>query len=184
MRNVQIFVLGILFVLAVFLLPVEAKSDSHLGQKIQDHVMLVADFVPEEQAPCPGLFAQKDLFRVFPDGTQSSDPFRVPNGKILVITDVAWSVFDEDNLFDAGSMVLVGITIGNQGPVVFESSVFVPEGAGAPQTVRKNESLTAGFPVGENGVVCAFAYLHINSLVTSQSVGSLYLRGYLINAPE
>jgi hypothetical protein len=180
-RHVRILSLVALIVLAACVLPVEAKP-THLAQKIQDHVMLVAAVVPEEDEPCSGIsFSGFDLFRVFPDGTKSPTPFRVPSGKILVITDVEWSV-DGLQLMPlvTGSMAELRFRIGD-GPLVFQSSVVVQAES---RIAGKNEYLATGILVGENALICPEAILWegVNSL--DPSIRILILRGYLINAAQ
>ena len=69
-----------------------AGKKSHLGQDIQNHIMLVSDFVAPGEGPCVGAsFENKAFFQVFPDGTTSESPFQLASGR-LVITDVEWSV--------------------------------------------------------------------------------------------
>ena len=73
---------------------VEAASKSHLGQKIDDHIMLVSDSVETGEGPCENSsFVDKAFFQVFPNGTKSESPFQLSSGR-LVITDIEWSVFD------------------------------------------------------------------------------------------
>jgi len=77
--------IALLFLLP-FLMPVEAKPESatHLGQKIQDHVMLVVRAVPEHESPCraQASFQEIDIFRVSPNGNVSSTPFGYLSEKV------------------------------------------------------------------------------------------------------
>jgi hypothetical protein len=176
-RYLSIFGLSILLMLGLSVLPIEAKSLSHLDQKIEEHVMLVSDFVPAEEGPCSGIsFSGKDFFRVFPDGTESSTPFRVPSGQNLVITDVEWSVFNQ--FFQTGFNVSLSIFIGNfEGPRVFHSFVTVDANNGR---AAKSEYSTAGFIVGEGEFVCPTSSLiHPDGNVT-MTIADVILRGYLI----
>jgi hypothetical protein len=180
-RRLRILGLSVLLVLAAFTLPVEAKP-THLGQKIQDHVMLVAAVVPEEDEPCSGVsFSGLDLFRVFPDGAKSPTPFRVPNGKILVITDVEWSV-DALLLMPlvTGSMAELRLTIGD-GPIVFQSSVVVQAES---RIAGKNEHSTTGIQVGENALICPEAIIWEGVDSLDPSIRIFLLHGYLINAGQ
>src|SRR5262245_61253527 len=73
-----------------------AAQVSHLGQDISDHVVLrdstLAGRATDMCLSATVSFKDRAFFRVFPDGTQAADPFMVPAGRLLVITDVEWSV--------------------------------------------------------------------------------------------
>src|SRR5262245_4684056 len=73
-----------------------AAQASHQGQDISDHVVLRDGNLSGRGAGtgvCPSAsFSDKALFRVSSDGTSASEPFTVPAGRQLVITDVEWNV--------------------------------------------------------------------------------------------
>src|SRR5262245_48819026 len=68
---------------------------SHQEQDINDHVVLRDGSLSGRYADdvcASASFKGKGLFRVSPDGTLASAPFTVPAGRLLVITDVEWTV--------------------------------------------------------------------------------------------
>jgi hypothetical protein len=178
--------LACIMVAAVTLIgePAEAQI-SHQGQDISDHVTLRNGSLSDRgPALCPSTasFKDKALFRVFPDGTMASDPFMVPSGRQLVITDVEWNV---DRLASgyplvAGFTVRTRVAIGNATTVntVFLSrTVQVGSERGA---VSGNEQLTTGFVVAPNTAMCPTSASFGSNVVQSARIVELVLRGYLI----
>ena len=55
---------------------------SHLLQNPREHVVLTRDY---HVGGC-GI-QQSDFFRIYSNGTKDSNPFRVPVGRLLVVTD-------------------------------------------------------------------------------------------------
>jgi hypothetical protein len=164
-----------------------AAQISHQGQDISDHVVLRDwSLSGRSEAVCPsnGSFADRALFRVFPDGTRASDPFTVPAARQLVITDVEWTV---DALstgwpLTPGETVRTRLLIGSGAAfnqVFLSRTVEVGPGGGR---VSGTEQLTTGFVVASNTAICPGSGEFGSSVVKSARLLELVLRGYLIGA--
>ena len=126
-----------------------AAQISHQGQDISDHVVLRDGSLSGRGLPvCPptASFKDKALFRVFPDGTRASDPFTVPPGRQLVITDVEWTVNGLSRApLTPGATVRTRLQIGSDmtfDQVFLSRTVEVGSERG---DVSGNEQLTTGF---------------------------------------
>ena len=157
---------------------VEAANKTHLGQKIEDHIMLTSDFVDE--APCGGLsFENKAFFQVFPNGTHSESPFQLASGR-LVITDVEWSVFGTvlgDPLLPNQTLRL-SISLGD-GPRVFQSELTV-DADSAEGRPGKSEYAATGFVVAPGVAICPDANELTHSGFLGVRIEHIVLRGYVI----
>ena len=114
---------------------------SHQGQDISDHVVLRdGSLSSRDPLVCPfnASFTGRGLFRVLPDGTQASEPFTVPAGRQLVITDVEWTVhaLSSGSPLTSGETVRTRVLIGNGTtfhPVFLSRTVrWVPRLAASP----------------------------------------------------
>ena len=160
---------------------------SHQGQDISDHVVL-RDGSLSSRAPvvCPfnASFTGRGLFRVLPDGTQASEPFTVPAGRQLVITDVDWTV-DASAIglpLISGETVRTRVLIGNGTtfhPVFLSRTVQVGPKAGR---VSGSEQLTTGFVVASNTAICPNSGEFNSGTVKAARLIEFAMRGYLINA--
>jgi hypothetical protein len=66
---------------------------THMGQAVADHVVLIDGFYKGRDTCKTLSFTDRALFRVSPDGELEPKPFKVPKGRVLVVTDVEWSAF-------------------------------------------------------------------------------------------
>ena len=163
-----------------------AAQISHQGQDISDHVVLRdGSLGGRGLAVCPpnASFKDKALFRVFPDGTRASDPFTVPPGRQLVITDVEWTVngLSQGPSLTAGATVRTRLQIGSDmtfDHVFLSRTVQVGSERGH---VSGNEGLTTGFVVAPNTTICADSAEFSSNTVRSARLVELVLRGYLIS---
>ena len=64
-----------------------SPPDSHMGQKVVDHVVLVSQFTDTPQN-CASPLINFELLRFFPSGILTK--FVIPAGRALVVTDVEW----------------------------------------------------------------------------------------------
>ena len=164
-----------------------AAQISHQGQDIGDHVVLRDGSQSGRVAsdcPATASFKDKGLFRVFPDGTQSSDPFTVPAARQLVITDVEWTVdaLSTGLSLATGDTVRTRLQIGSGTtfhPVFLSRTVEVGATRGA---VSGSEQLTTGVVVGSNTSVCPGSAAFGSNTVKSARLIELVIRGYLISA--
>jgi hypothetical protein len=160
---------------------------SHQGQNIIDHVVL-RDGNPSGRGSSSDVcqsasFKDKALFRVSPDGTQASEPFMVPAGRLLVITDVEWTVDATSGGFSLtpGWSVRTSVRIGSGATLtrVFLSRTVQVGAESAP--VSASEQLTTGFVIAPNTAICpSSTVLQSNGFVTAR-LFELILRGYLID---
>jgi hypothetical protein len=164
-----------------------AAQISHQGQDISEHVVLRdGSLTGRVEAVCPPTASFKDraLFRVWPDGTRASEPFTVPGGRQLVITDVEWTV---DAL--AGGLPLTpGETVRTRlqiGSGMTFNTVFLSrtgEVGSERGHVSGSEQLTTGFVVASNTAICPGSTEFSSGTVKSARLIELVLRGYLITA--
>ena len=162
-----------------------AAQFSHQGQPIGDHVVLRDGSLSGRGLPvCPptASFKEKALFRVFPDGTRAADPFTVPAGRLLVITDVEWTVngLSGGTPLTAGATVRTRLQIGSDmtfDHVFLSRTVEVGSERGY---VSGNEQLTTGFVVAPNTTICADSAEFGSNTIKSARLIELVLRGYLI----
>ena len=163
-----------------------AAQISHQGQDISDHVVLRDGSLGGRGLPvCPpnASFKDKALFRVFPDGTRASDPFTVPSGRQLVVTDVEWTV----NGLSAGPSLTSGATVRTRLHIGSDTSfeqVFLSRTVqvGSERgNVSGSEQLTTGFAVAPNTTICADSAEFSSNTVRSARIVELVLRGYLIS---
>jgi len=163
-----------------------AAQISHQGQDISEHVVLRdGSLTGRFEAVCPPTASFKDraLFRVLPDGTRASDPFMVPGGRQLVITDVEWTV---DALatglpLTPGATVRTRLQIGSAttfNPVFLSRTVEVSSERGS---VSGSEQLTTGFVVASNTAICPGSAEFSAGAVKSARLIELVVRGYLIS---
>jgi hypothetical protein len=142
---------------------------THMGQPSSEHVTLEVVGVNNTGDPRVDL----DFIRVLPDGTRPPSPprFRVPSGKVLVVTDVDWQY----NLGDPGQVQTLRLFIDNLtdpyiSSRVFESTIILnDEGKGGI-----SENMTSGFVVSSGGRIT------VDSFPGGGKISHLMLRGYLI----
>jgi hypothetical protein len=164
-----------------------AAQISHQGQVISDHVVLRDESLSGRGLPvCPptASFKDKALFRVFPDGTRASVPFTVPAGRLLVVTDVEWTVngLSSGPSLTAGATVRTRLSIGSDSTfdhVFLSRTVEVGPERGY---VSGSEQLTTGFVVAPSTTICADSAEFGSNTIRSARLIELVLRGYLINA--
>ena len=154
---------------------------------ITDYVVLRdGSFSGPVEAVCPltASFNDRALFRVLPDGTRASEPFTVPAGRNLVITDVEWTV---DALSTGLSLVPGGtvrtrLQIGSGSTfnqVFFSRTVEVGSESGR---ITGSEHLTTGVVVAPKTAICPASAEFTSSTVISARLLEIVLRGYLIMA--
>ena len=165
-----------------------AAQISHQGQDISEHVVLRdGSQTGRFEAVCPATasFKDKALFRVWPDGTLASEPFTVPAGRQLVVTDVEWTV----DALATGLSLIPGETVRTRlqiGSGMTFNQVFLSrsvEVGSERGRVSGSEQLTTGFAVGSNTAICPVSATFNSSTVKSARLIEIVLRGYLINSP-
>jgi hypothetical protein len=162
-------------------------SLTHLGQVVSEHVTLISQPGPEDPA-CQGFRWDKALFRAFPDGTVSREPFAVPTGQILVVTDVEWRKKWNGDLGEIHEVSIVLSIVVNGAHVFMSAPVLAPARNFA--FVGRSEQLTSGFLVGAPGHICPVAKEFAGEKGVSDpdtdpsSINELVLRGYLIQSRQ
>jgi hypothetical protein len=179
--------LACVVVAAVVAVEPAAAQISHQGQDISEHVVLRdGSLTGRFEGVCPATASFKDraLFRVWPDGSPASEPFTVPAGRLLVITDVEWTV---DALavglpLTPGETVRTRLQIGSGttfNQVFLSRSVEVGSERGR---VTGSDQLTTGFVVASNTAICPGSAEFNSATVKSARLIELVLRGYLITS--
>jgi hypothetical protein len=154
---------------------------THLGQNPLDHVVL------EIVGGMNGGYGPEklDFVRNGPDGTRVSAPspgsFRVPVGKLLVITDVDWQYAHgtpgDMQIFRLFADPLSSSSPPGSGLRVFESAIVLgPQGSGGASI-----AMTSGFTISSKARIGADVFPGPTGLGGLQHV---LLRGYLTIAPK
>jgi len=131
------------------------NPNTHMGQRASQHVTL--EVVSGFAGGCGPLYTSRshEFVRNLPDGTAASGRFRVPSGKVLVITDVDWQYVHPDGAAGAGAAVTVRLFIENLANDffsrrAFESTVTLSSlGEGGT-----SEAMTSGFIVSPAARIC------------------------------
>ncbi len=161
--------------------PAPPTNTTHMGVPPSEHVVL--EVVGGAVEGC-GV-AKWDFIRTLPDGTRASSFFRIPQGKMLVITDVDWQYHYEEQAY---KMMILRLMIYNLAEVtdhpgphphpnmrrVFESTVILNQfGEGGI-----SESMTSGFVVSSKARICPDLFPGPQG--PPFGLQHLILRGYLI----
>lgn len=158
-----------------------SAQTTHLGQHPLDHVMLRMERGVHGGCIWSG---GSEFFRVSPLGDNvEALPFRVPDGMLLVVTDVDWWV-EVDGAPREGEAVTFDLTLErpsftprNAGPRVFRD-VATEDAAGR---AGRSVSTTAGILLAPDARICPYALRGGSILVnTGDPVLEANLRGYLI----
>jgi hypothetical protein len=173
-------------VAAVTLTGVPAAAQISQGRDPSDYVVLRDSSFTGRVEVCPqtASFTDKALFRVGPDGALASEPFTVPAGRHLVITDVEWTV----DALSTGLSLIPGGTVRTRlqigsgdtfNPVFLSRTVEVgPEGG----RITGSEQLTTGVVVAPKTAICPSSAEFTAGPSISARLLEIVLRGYLINA--
>lgn len=164
-----------------------AAQISHQGQDVGDHVVLRdGPLTGRVDSICPpsASFNKRGLFRILPDGTRASEPFAVPAGRQLVVTDVEWTVdaLSSGLSLTAGATVRTRLQIGSGStfePVFLSRTVLVGSERSA---VSASEQLATGFAVAPSTAICPQATEFGASVLRAARVIEIALRGYLISS--
>jgi hypothetical protein len=150
-----------------------------MGQAPSNHVVL--ELVGGLKGGCgPGLL---DFIRVLPDGNMQSGAgglgYRVPKGKVLVVTDVDWQYVHPNHATAAGTIEILRLFIENLANTsirrrAFESTITLSsQGEGGV-----SESMTSGFVISSAARICPDVFPGPQG--PPFGLQHLILRGYLI----
>jgi hypothetical protein len=151
---------------------------THLGKSPSDHVVL--EVVGGMTGGC-GV-AKLDFERILPNGESvgtDGTGWRIPGGKLLVITDVDWQYIHPDGEVAAGTIQILRLNIENLSEPrkisrAFESTVTLSsKGEGGI-----SESMTSGFIVEPKARICPDVMP--GPLGPTGGLQHLILRGYLV----
>ncbi|MBI1744545.1 hypothetical protein HYR54_15970 [Candidatus Acetothermia bacterium] len=134
----------------------ESNVLTHVGQLASNHVTL--ELVGGAKGGC-GVH-MLDFVRVLPDGTtggpaNSNGFFRVPDGQVLIVTDVDWQYIHPNGASAVGTIEILRLFIENLADSTktrraFESTVTLSSaGSGGI-----SESMTSGFVVSSKARIC------------------------------
>ena len=152
-----------------------AQPLTHMGRSPQDHVLLKAN--PPDTGDC--VSNQKELRRILPDGTEETTAFQTPAGRMLVVTDVDWEVFDTPTFFSTDR--ILSIRLGTQNVIFYRISVTVTPDLVTGGTAGGNDRSFSGVVFGPGTTPCISAISFNGTGGGSNSVTSTSLvRGYLI----
>ena len=151
---------------------------THLLQNPEDHVVLTREYYV---GGC-GLL-ESEFFRIYPDGTKDDYPFRVPRGRLLVVTDVDWWLADFREPYNPGYATYFELALEHRvGNLISTYRVFMDTKLDDPQNrLGRSVSMTAGFLVAPDTRICPFAQV---APTNDRDILRLHiiLRGYLINS--
>lgn len=132
----------------IFPMSLSFSGPSHIAIRAGDFVTLVGDYTINDCSNGIGFV------RVYPDGSKDTQAFRVPHGKLFILTDIlihgplgaqasaSVGVLTIENLYDSNKKY--DLTINYTG--AYYSSSAAEFGAGG--------NLTSGFVVSENAKIC------------------------------
>lgn len=125
-------------------------------------------------------FVQLNADGTHKPGTSPSGTFRVPAGKVLVVTDVDWQYVHPNGAAGAGSDMTLRLSVKNlanaymPGNRAFESTITLSsKGEGGI-----SEKMTTGFPVSSKAMICPD--ITPGPMGPPSGLQHLILRGYLV----
>jgi hypothetical protein len=155
-------------------------AQSHLMQAPERHVVL-RDVYRDPRAPVGpcGSSWDRDFAEVSPMGTLADTPFSIPDGFVLVVTDIDWRV-DEGDLtaFVPGRVLQFTIHLGSPLAPVFTDGRLIDGHDGG--VIVESKSLTTGFRVAPGTPICASAHGVDEFGGARHDVTTVILRGYVI----
>jgi hypothetical protein len=140
--------------------------NSDLGQPIRDHVTLMCYGTVQGDSSVTWTF-----YRIFPDGTV--DGFSIPQGRILVVTDVDWNYNTGEHNQAQIFSIYMKMPKKNIRNKVFASTVIGDEYGSGGASV----SMTAGFVISKMNRMEPM-------LEFTGYLNDIILRGYLIDVPK
>jgi hypothetical protein len=181
-RAMIIVLLIIIVIFAVIIIKVNCPISnqplqSHLLQNPADHVVLSREY---HVGGC-GI-QESDFFRIYPDGTKDDTPFRVPDRRLLVVTDVDWWLADFHEPNAPGYATYFTLALEHKvGNLITTFRVFKDTLLNDPQDrLGRSVGMTAGFVVAPDTRICPFAQVAPSNDQDRLRINAI-LRGYLID---
>jgi hypothetical protein len=111
-----------------------------------------------------------------PDGTSSADPFRVPDGRELIVTELDWYYFNGL----PGTTVILSVLAENLRDSSKRSTVFQsPIRLGNDGVGGASERMTSGFAISSSARLCL--ELVNGSIGHPMRLSKVLLRGYMVD---
>lgn len=149
-----------------------AADITHVGTSASD--LLTLQVISGARTGCgPAKF---DVIRVLPDGTSGAEPFRIPEDRSMVITELDWYYFNGP----PGLTVVLSVFAENLRDPSRRNTVFQsPIRLGSDGVGGASERMTTGFAVSSSARLC-FEVLN-GSIGYPMRLSRVLLRGYLID---
>lgn len=168
---------------SVFLLagarPAEAGK-AHMGQKPEEHITLVSQ---ASGSPICSLSGNFNLHAVGTDGVPSAEPFLVPEGKRLVVTDVSWVVVQNPLAISAGNILGIEFRTSDlNSATLFRAGQPADANIDAANQWHGEVHMVTGFSIGAGLTLCPRAGTYSSSSGGLLTVYELYVQGYLIKS--
>jgi hypothetical protein len=146
---------------------------AHTGVPARDHVVL--EMVAGTRDGCGAGAARVEFTRTFPDATTGELPFRVPTGRLLVVTEVDWFYYDgAPGQSQVLRLLIESLQEAGRKRKVLESIVQLgPAGSGGA-----NVRMTSGFTVSSKARLCV--EVSPGPFLSPSRVSNILLRGYLV----
>lgn len=155
-------------------------AQSHLMQQPERHVVLRSVNVDQRDPAPPCSYWDKEFAEVTPTGVLSEAPFNIPDGHVLVVTDLDWRIDEgESTKFDPTHVLEFAIYLGDPLARVFSSGRRIGDHVDIGMMLG-NASLTTGFRVAPGTPICASGTAVDEFGGVNHEVTDVTLRGYLI----
>ncbi|MFC2172815.1 hypothetical protein ACFLU6_09310 [Acidobacteriota bacterium] len=170
LRHLVVLLAFVVFIPAFIAL---GGTATHLNQSPDDHVVL--EVYGTGEGGCEWPDGYMEFRRNLPDGTAEPGPFRVPEGKLLVITDLDWQFRSQNGSADEGRMAILTLVVeniedGSDRRHVDSTITLSSQGEGGI-----SESMATGIVVSSEARICPdISPLH-------RYVQHIILRGYFID---
>lgn len=162
-------------------LPAHAGK-SHLGQKPEDFITLTAVNVGGTTA-CP-YWQGYEVQQLGSDGAPSGTAFLVPEGKRLVVTDLAWSVIGSPtSILPNRTMTLWIATSAPSAWPIYQAAEQVSSAIDTGEFWSGQDHLVSGFSIGAGLTLCTSAFNEsYTSGISTNTATRLVVQGYLIRS--
>lgn len=153
---------------------------SHLGQSPDKHVVLIYSYL---SAFSSCYEANKGFVEQSPDGTLGTVPYDVPEGYVLVVTDLSWRV---TGTMSVGRDAALTVDLGTINHPVFSTGTVVDANRAAAGVWTGSAQMTSGFRVAPGTKMCPYADASYTAGGSaggnSLNVYTLTAQGYLIKS--
>lgn len=157
------------------------QAATHIGQPPGQLVTLSLEF--DSASDCG---TSRSFYRQWPNGTLANQPFRVPNNKYLIITDMNWVVDDAPTAFQTSGVLLTTLYVRANASVSMKAihqlpSVNLATFTTTPTKVGGSEQMTSGVRVGSGQLLCMVAISSTGGFSSLNTVVDTELNGYLVD---